>query len=477
MSNSPFPIFQKLSISKKLALWYGLSLFILLSVFAYFLYQAFHSSIHHNYDRHLRYEVEQIIPFIETSGDSLKIDLSTYSRNKTLQEEKNFGTYVRLFDAEKNLLYQSPNFNQQTKLPVKIPLSSSQVSLSTNWQNLPLRTYYHPVINYENELTGWLEVSGFEWTLHEELVRLRKYLILLIVLSVVFSILGGYWLSGKALSPISSITASVNSIKASELEKRIPVNPEVEDELTELSHTFNTMLSRLEKAFEREKRFTADAAHELSNPVASIRNEVEVTLRKTRDIKEYESILGNIHQETIRMTTIIQSLLQLSKVEASEHLDFEPINISDALTETVSRFKVFIEKKDLKFITDIESSVTIRARKGYLEEVFGNLISNAVKYNSPGSSVHITLKKDKDAALFSISDQGYGFDKDTEKLLFDRFYRSNQTMIQQEAGSGLGLALVKAIVELFDGDIKGSSGGLGKGSTFTVRFPLTDRRF
>lgn len=475
MSNSTFPFFQKLSISKKLALWYGLSLFILLTIFAFFLYQAFHSSIHHNYDRHLRYEVEQIIPFVQTSKDNLGIDLSSYSRNKTLQEEKDFGTYVRLFDAKNNLIYQSPNFVRQSKLPVKIPPSSSQVSLSTNWQNLPLRTYYHPVINYENELAGWLEVSGFEWTLHEELVRLRKYLILLIVLSVVFSILGGYWLSGKALSPISSITTSVNSIKASELQKRIPVNPEVEDELTELSHTFNTMLSRLEKAFEREKRFTADAAHELSNPLASIRNEVEVTLRKTRDTKEYKSILGNIHQETIRMTTIIQSLLQLSKVEASEHLDFESINVSDVLTETVSRFKDFIEKKNLKFVTDIESSVTIRAKKGYLEEVFGNLISNATKYSSPGSSISITLQKNKDSALFLISDQGYGFDKNTEKHLFDRFYRSNQTKIQQEAGSGLGLALVKAIVELFNGDIKGSSGGIGKGSTFGVRFPLKNQ--
>ncbi len=477
MSNSFFTAFQRLSISKKLSLWYGLSLFILLSVFAYFLYQAFHSSIHHNYDRHLRYEVEQIFPFIQTSTDSLKINLSTYSRKKTLQEEKDFGTYVRLFDAKKNLIYQSPNFFQQATLPTKIPSSAVQVSLSTNWQNLPLRTYYHPVINFKNELTGWLEVSGFEWTLHEELVRLRKYLILLIVLSVLFSILGGYWLSGKALSPISSITASVNSIKASELEKRISVNPEVEDELTELSHTFNTMLSRLEKAFEREKRFTADAAHELSNPIASIRNEVEVTLRKTRDTKEYKSILDNIHQETIRMTTIIQSLLQLSKIEASEHLDFESINVSDVLTETVSRFKDFIEEKNLTFVVDIEPAIIIKARKGYLEEVFGNLISNAVKYSSPGSSIHIALKKDIESALFSISGEGYGFDKDTEKHLFDRFYRSNQPLIQQESGSGLGLSLVKTIVELFNGSINGTSEGIGKGSTFKVQFPLTDRRF
>ena len=472
MSNSFFTAFQRLSISKKLSLWYGLSLFILLSVFAYFLYQTFHSSIHHNYDRHLRYEVEQIIPFIQTSTDSLKIDLSTYSRNKNLQEEKDFGTYVRLFDAKKNLIYQSPNFNGQSKLAVKIPLSAFQISLSTNWQNLPLRTYYHPVINYENELAGWLEVSGFEWTLHEELVRLRKYLILLVIISVVFSILGGYWLSRKALSPISSITSSVNSIKASELQKRIPVNPQVEDELTELSHTFNTMLSRLQKAFEREKRFTADAAHELSNPLASIRNEVEVTLRKPRENEEYETILGNVHQETIRMSSIIESLLQLSTVEANEQLDFEFINISDVLTETISRSTDRITKKDLILITNIDSSVKIKGKKEYIEEVFGNLISNAIKYSDSGKTITIILKKKRNAVQFTIKDEGYGFDRDAQSRLFDRFFRSNQPSVQQEAGSGLGLALVKAIVELFDGSINGTSEGIGKGSTFKVQFPL-----
>jgi signal transduction histidine kinase len=472
MNNSSFTAFQRLSISKKLSLWYGLSLFILLSVFAYFLYQTFHSSIHHNYDRHLRYETEQIIPFLKTSTVSLGIDLTLYSRNEALMEEKNFGTYVRLFDAQKNLLYQSPNFNKHSKLPVKIPSISSQVSLSTTWQDLPLRTYYHPIINYDNKLVGWLEVSGFEWTLHEELVRLRKYLILLVTLSVVFSILGGYWLSKKALSPISSITSSVNSIKASELQKRIPANPEVEDELTELSHTFNMMLSRLQKAFEREKRFTADAAHELSNPLASIRNEVEVTLRKPRENEEYEATLGNVHQETIRMSSIIESLLQLSTVEANEKLDFELININDVLTETISRFTVRIAKKDLDLVANIDSSVKIKGKKEYLEEVFGNLISNAVKYSDPGKTISITLKKKNNAVQFTIKDEGYGFDSETKKRLFDRFYRSDQPSVQQEAGSGLGLALVKAIVELFEGTIKATSKGISKGSTVTVQFPL-----
>ena len=143
----------------------------------------------------------------------------------------------------------------------------------------------------------------------------------------------------------------------------------------------------------------------------------------------------------------------------------------------MSRFKDFIEEKDLIFITNIEPAIIIKARKGYLEEVFGNLISNAVKYSSPGSSIHIALKKDIESALFSISGEGYGFDKDTEKHLFDRFYRSNQPLIQQESGSGLGLSLVKTIVELFNGSINGTSEGIGKGSTFKVQFPLTDRRF
>src|SRR5699024_8488864 len=103
--------FDRLSISKKLAFWYGLSLSVMLSLFGYFLYETFHQSIHHNYDRHLLFEAEQLLPFIDISDDTLSIDLTGYSRNGALNSGVEYGTYVRLYNQNDSLIYQSPNYS------------------------------------------------------------------------------------------------------------------------------------------------------------------------------------------------------------------------------------------------------------------------------------------------------------------------------------------------------------------------------
>src|SRR5699024_3486652 len=124
--------FDRLSISKKLAFWYGLSLFVMLSLFGYFLYETFHNSIHHNYDRHLRFEAEQLLPHVDTAGDKLTIDLSGYSRNAALESGVEYGTYVRLYNQEGSLIYKSPNFsNTKQPLDTEIPDRPEEYSFSS----------------------------------------------------------------------------------------------------------------------------------------------------------------------------------------------------------------------------------------------------------------------------------------------------------------------------------------------------------
>ena len=249
-----FTFYNELSISKKLALWYGLSLFLMLSLFGYFLYETFHQSIHHNYDRHLLFEAEQLLPYIQAE-DSLSIDLTEYSRNEALRGGVEYGTYVRLYDQKGNLVYKSPNFSEvEEPLKRQIPKETQGNSFSSEWQSLPARTLYYPIKDNNGSLSGWLELTGFEWTLHEELTRFRQYLFFLIAISVAFSILGGYWLSKKALSPVAAIIDAAKSITATDLDMRIPVNYQVRDELTDLAETFNIMLNRLQQGFEREKK-------------------------------------------------------------------------------------------------------------------------------------------------------------------------------------------------------------------------------
>lgn len=470
------PIYKRLSISKKLALWYGFSLFIMLSLFGFFLYETFQQSIHNSYDRHLRFEAEQLLSFIQTD-DTLAIDLTEYGRMEALRGGTDYGTYVRLYDRGHRIVYQSPNYSDTAEpLDSQIPDAPTLYSFSSEWQSLPARTLYFPIEDHGNELIGWLEVTGFEWMLHEETTRFRRYILLLIAISVAFSILGGYWLSKKALSPVSSITQTAKSITATDLEERIPVNYQVRDELTDLAETFNTMLNRLEKGFEREKRFTSDSAHELMTPLSLLRNEAEVMLRKPRSKEEYRETIERMLVEVRRMSEMVHLLLQLSRVESVHRSRPEVINISRISEVVAAGFKEIAHEKEIEIKEHIERELYINAHEAYIEEIINNMLDNALKYTPSGGTVSLELKRSGNKAVLHLSDTGIGFDGDTRVRLFERFYRATQKQVQDQPGSGLGLPLVKVIMKLYGGKIRAYSDGPGKGSTFVVELPLAENQ-
>jgi two-component system heavy metal sensor histidine kinase CusS len=467
-----YSVFNRLSISKKLALWYGLSLFLMLSGFGYILYSTFHQSIHHNYDRHLRFEAEQLLPFIHTQ-DSLTIDLTGYSRNEALSGGVEYGTYVRMYDDDGTMIYQSPNYDSVDEpKPSQLPDQVEEQSYSSQWQSLPARTLYYPIRDQNDRFEGWLEVTGFEWTLHEELDRFRKYLVILIALSIGFSIMGGFWLSRRALSPVSSIISAAKSITATDLDKRIPANYQVRDELTDLADTFNMMLNRLQKGFEREKRFTSDAAHELMTPLSSLMSEAEIVLRKSRSEQEYRETLERMLKEVRRMSEMVHLLLQLSRVEASQQSAPEPVNFSRICELVTDKLQTKAQQNNLTLTTRIKPEIYVKAQGAYIEEIVNNLVENAIKYTPSEGEVTLDLHKSSGKAVLHVTDNGIGFDEDTRQHLFDRFYRDSRADVHDRPGSGLGLPLVKAIVERYEGKINAYSDGEGQGSTFVVELPL-----
>lgn len=467
--------FNRLSISKKLAFWYGLSLFVMLSLFGYILYEIFHDSIHHNYDRHLRFEAEQLLPYVQTDKDTLTINLNGYSRNEALNSGVEYGTYVRLFNRDKLLLYESPNFSEiEEPLEPRIPDAAGEYSFSSEWQSLPARTLYYPIRSSRDSLAGWLEVTGFEWTLHEEVTRFREYLLVFIAISVAFSILGGYWLSRRALSPVSSIIDAAKSITATDLDNRIPVNYQVRDELTDLAETFNIMLDRLQKGFEREQRFTSDAAHELMTPLSSLRSEAEIMLRKSRTSEEYRETIERMLDEVKRISEMVRLLLQLSRVESVPRSEAEIVNISRIVDMASDELKDTAEEKDIDLEVSVDPELYIRAHGAYIEKVVNNLLENALKYTPRGGNIDLKLQRSSGKAVLHLRDNGIGFSPETKNRLFERFYRGNQIEVQERPGSGLGLSLVKAILELYDGKIRAYSDGSGEGSTFVVELPLAE---
>ena len=458
-------------VSARLAAWYGLSMFIMLSIFAFFLYESFHQALHHDYDRHLQFETEQLRPHIVYKNDSLSINLNDYGRTEALISKGTEGTFVRLYSLNQGIIYRSPNIAGDTTLPFDPPHDAERASMSRSWHDLPARTLYNP-IKRNGHLVGWLEVSGFEWTLHSELHRLRDYMVLIVLISILFSIGGGYWLANRALSPISSFINAARSVRSSELSRRLPVNHQIRDELTELANTFNEMLDRLEKGFEREKRFTSDAAHELLTPLASILNQTEILLRKQRSMEEYREGIDQLHEQADKASEMVQLLLQLSRVEATSQVETHDVEMSEVILSQIEKLTDTIKRKKLHVLLADADPGSIRMNLSHAEQIVFNLLNNAVKYTPEGGSISISWLLKGQFGLLTVTDSGIGFTKETETRLFDRFYRSDNSSVQSETGSGLGLSLVKAIVTYYNGTVAAKSEGPGRGSSFTVSLPV-----
>lgn len=461
----------RLSISTRLTLWYGLTLLILLSLFALFCYTNFHVSLHRDFDRHLTHEERELMPFVRLEEARPTFASLDNLRSVAYQTDGIYGTYVRLFSPGGEELYRSPNFQGHSALPVRLPDTADEWTVSREWDGKPARSRYAP-LSEGGAVQGWLEVTGFEWSLHQELFRLGRVLMLGIGLSLLLALAGGFLLARRALRPVAALTEAANEIKATDLSARLPMRFGVRDELTDLAETFNGMIERLEASFNRERRFTSNAAHELLTPLTTMYNNVEVALRRARDVETYQKKLRTILVDVEEMSETVRGLLQLSRVERLKELPRERIDLSKETQEHVERCQDRATRQRINLHSSIQPGVHVLADTVHLGEVLDNLLDNALKYTPEGGEVTVFLEAQAGEARLRVSDTGVGFDPEQAEHLFDRFYRVDIPEVQAQAGSGLGLAIVDSFVQVYGGTVSAHSPGLRQGSTFEVRLPL-----
>lgn len=464
----------RLSISARLTLWYGLTLFILLSVFALFCYSTFHYSVHRDYDRHLTHEQRELMQYVRHDGTQPSFASLGELRSVAYQTDGIYGTYVRLVSTTGEELYRSPNLLSHTVLPFKAPRNVREFSVSRVWDDKPSRTLFTPLYDDNKTLSGWLEITGIEWSLHQELTTLGRALILGIIVSMVFSIGGGYLLARGALRPVAALTDSVKRIRATDLAARLPTGPGVRDELTDLAETFNEMIGRLESSFNRERRFTSNAAHELLTPLTTLRNTIDVTLARARDPIKYQQTLKTALVDVDQMSDTVKSLLRLSQAERLAGQPGHVVNLSKVVDAYVQRFESRIPAPPNKLSHQIQQDLFVTGDATLLREALDNLIENSQKYSPSDSNIDLKLDRVGVNARLRVSDDGIGFSATEANQLFDRFYRADSSSVGAQAGSGLGLTIVRTIVQSYGGTITAHSDGPNSGSTFEVLIPLVE---
>ncbi|WP_010588108.1 sensor histidine kinase [Schlesneria paludicola] len=283
-------------------------------------------------------------------------------------------------------------------------------------------------------------------------------------------VLGGGWLSSRAIRPIAAMTATAESISAQNLSERINVK-EVDSELGKLATVLNGTFDRLQMAFERQKQFTADASHELRTPLAVIATHTELALSRPRSLEDYRGALETCQRASHRMRSLIDALLVLARFDsAAPALKQDSVDLEPLIQDCVELVRPLAEQRGIQL--ESETSPCIVVGDGdKLAQVLTNLLSNAIRYNVENGRVRVTTGTDGQLAILEVTDTGIGIPGDQLELIFDRFYQVNKARSRAEGSCGLGLSICKTIVEAHGGTIRVSS-ELNVGTTVEVRLPL-----
>jgi len=341
-------------------------------------------------------------------------------------------------------------------------------------EDYPLRVVTLPVIE-DGRMVCTIQVGSSLEGVEEALKQLLIILIIAVPAALLITSVGGLFLANKALKPVDEITQIAKKIGSGDLNQRIKIR-RVNDEIGRLAATFNEMIAKLDESFQQIKRFTADASHELKTPLTILKGEVEVTLKKERELEEYRQTLSSNLEEIDRMSRIVENLLTLSRADMGElKMAREEIDLSYVAREVWEDLKRMAQIKDvqLKFVDD--SFTKVEGDPLRLRQLILNLVENGIKYTPPGGDVELRVRGDRGNKVVKIevSDTGVGIAQEDLERVFDRFFRVDKARSRETGGTGLGLNICRLIVQAHQGQIWVES-ELGKGSTFTVTVPMKD---
>lgn len=310
----------------------------------------------------------------------------------------------------------------------------------------------------------------------EKMSELKFVLIISFISGSLITLLSGLVFSSRLVVPIKKITSEVKEISSQNLSRRIVLN-QTKDELHELSSTFNELLTRLQQSFEIQRRFIANASHELSTPLTSISSQLEITLQNSRNAEEYQSVLLSVYDDVKNLNRLTRSLLELAKASGtSDGMELSLVRIDEILMKLPVELRKTNEqfKVELHFDTfpDDEDKLLVFGNADLLESAIKNITLNACKYSNDHTA-SVGLNFTNNELKIVVSDQGPGIKEEDQALVFQPFYRSNTDTHSE--GFGLGLSLASRIIKLHKGDIL-LTNNTPQGSIFTISLPIA-RKF
>ena len=456
----------------RLTLWFALILCAILILSGVVLHILLQRYLSNQVDNDLRVYAARVHGTLNPQEIQEHVDYEViHAKLPPINEFASPGVYIQLIDKNGNVVVKSDSLGEQ-ELPVNPSLISQgfagDVAIGTvaAGESARVRIMVSPL--YLNNQVLLLEVAQSLNPIDTTMSQVRWAILASILAALILSTVSGSMVVRGALSPVSRITQTARSIEtSSDLNRRVGYTGPA-DEVGELATTFDHMIEHLDRAFQSQKHFVADASHELRGPLTVIRGNLDLLKRKLNEEDRHES-LAAIGRETIRMAKIVDDLLFLAEVESGELARQQMVELKVILMGERDRAQTIAGDREI--VTGQQEDLVIRGDAQRLRQLLGNLVDNAIKYTPEHGTIMLSLFRDGEWARLEVADTGIGIAPENQPHIFDRFYRIDKARSRFSGSTGLGLAIVKGIVEQHGGKVTVSS-ELGKGSTFTVWLKL-----
>jgi len=447
------------SLHFRVTAWYTLALTAILFIFSTFIYQNFKYTLFESLDNLLKTKAENIDDLINSYHEEDEHPEFLQAVRSVVKEEQGDSTFVQILDPQgKRLDYSNKAIAQI------IPIVTVNSTLSQG----NIRVLTMPILK-DGKVAYIIQVGGFLTPIYSTLHKLKTVLFLFLPLALLLAVLIGLFLTKIALNPVDQITKTMRQITTENLRERIQM-PNADNEIRILADTFNDMLTRLEKAFSTQKQFIQDISHELKTPLTAMRGKQEVTLKKERSLKEYESVLQVNLEEIDKMSRLVDNLLVLIRIEAQgTSLEATSIDLAILIKKVLNNMLILAQQKNISINSSLQEGIMVKGDDSQISRVVLNILDNAIKYTPMNGHVDIKLYKQGALAKIVITDSGSGIAPHELPRIFDRFYRADQS--RNSPGFGLGLSIARSIIEAHQGSIEVKS-QVGKQTIFTVSLPL-----
>ncbi|MDD3062789.1 MAG: ATP-binding protein [Massilibacteroides sp.] len=358
--------------------------------------------------------------------------------------------------------------------------SGEQYSLPRDTEKIPITgesgekkiMYYNDRIQLDNGEEIGIQVIKDMDNEDSFLHALSGIMLLIDAASLILSVIVGYVVSRNALSPIDKITNQAKKISASNLASRIVIEGP-DDELKRLSDTFNEFITRIQYSYEKQNRFTLDASHELATPLAVIKGYIDVIDRWGKEDKAIlDEAIEAIKIELSNMTGLMDTLLFLSKGDNEIYtLDKTEFILNELVDEIIRETRLVDDNHTIIISGDTDTLVHLSGDRRLVKQMLRAIVDNSMKYTPGGGTIGIDYKTAGNTVKIAVSDNGIGIPEEDLPHIFDRFYRVDKARSRSIGGSGLGLSIVKWIVEIHQGEITAESEP-GRGTKIMIELPV-----